>query len=312
MFELTPYTPDRQAAWDDFVSRSREATFLHRRGYMDYHAERFTDCSLMAWKHGRLWALVPGNRVGDTWQSHGGLTYGGLLTTPRATAVEVCELFRDVNAWLRAAGVRRAEYKPVPWIYCAMPSEEALYALTNVCGARLSARAISSAIQTGRLPRTHDIRRQGARKAREAGIVIAESRDWAAYWQLLTDTLLTAHGIAPVHTLAEIELLASRFPGNIRLVTATLDGEMLAGTVLYVTGRVVHTQYIAASPEGKRLHALDFLMLTIIPEALERRAFFDFGISTEQRGRYLNTGLIHQKEGFGGRGVCYDTYEWDL
>ena len=40
--------------------------------------------------------------------------------------------------------------------------------------------------------------------------------------------------------------------------------------------------------------------------------YFDFGISTEHNGRLLNEGLIYQKEGFGGRGICYDTYEYTL
>ena len=41
-------------------------------------------------------------------------------------------------------------------------------------------------------------------------------------------------------------------------------------------------------------------------------AIFDFGISTEQGGRYLNEGLIFQKEGFGARTVVYDTYELNI
>ena len=40
--------------------------------------------------------------------------------------------------------------------------------------------------------------------------------------------------------------------------------------------------------------------------------YFDFGTSNEQQGRVLNTSLIYQKEGFGGRGVCYDCYEWEV
>ena len=38
------------------------------------------------------------------------------------------------------------------------------------------------------------------------------------------------------------------------------------------------------------------------------KKYFDFGISTEQGGRYLNEGLVFQKEGFGARAVVYDTY----
>lgn len=41
-------------------------------------------------------------------------------------------------------------------------------------------------------------------------------------------------------------------------------------------------------------------------------AYLDFGTSTEQQGAWLNEGLIAHKEGYGGRGVVYDTYEWNL
>lgn len=40
--------------------------------------------------------------------------------------------------------------------------------------------------------------------------------------------------------------------------------------------------------------------------------YFDFGQSTEQMGHLLNVSLIFQKEGFGGRGMCYDIYEYGL
>ena len=37
--------------WDEFIATSaRNATFLHCRGYMDYHSDRFNDMSLMAYK----------------------------------------------------------------------------------------------------------------------------------------------------------------------------------------------------------------------------------------------------------------------
>jgi hypothetical protein len=42
------------------------------------------------------------------------------------------------------------------------------------------------------------------------------------------------------------------------------------------------------------------------------RSYFDFGISTEQGGHYLNEGLIAQKEMLGGRTICFTTYEIDL
>ena len=40
--------------------------------------------------------------------------------------------------------------------------------------------------------------------------------------------------------------------------------------------------------------------------------YLDFGSSTENNCSVINAGLIAHKEGYGGRGVCYDTYEWEL
>ena len=40
--------------------------------------------------------------------------------------------------------------------------------------------------------------------------------------------------------------------------------------------------------------------------------YLDFGSSTEEQGSVINAGLTAHKEGYGGRGVVYDTYEWEL
>ena len=58
------YTSDQKIVWDSFVAASRNGTFLFMRDYMDYHADRFTDYSLMFYKGGRLLALLPGNIAG--------------------------------------------------------------------------------------------------------------------------------------------------------------------------------------------------------------------------------------------------------
>ncbi len=39
------------------------------------------------------------------------------------------------------------------------------------------------------------------------------------------------------------------------------------------------------------------------------KKYFDFGISTEKEGHFLNEGLIAFKESFGGSAVIHDFYE---
>ena len=102
--------------------------------------------------------------------------------------------------------------------------------------------------------------------------------------------------------------MKSLFPNDIRLFVAKADDRIVAGTLVYETSQVAHAQYIAASKEGRAVGALDGLFCYLINEVFAEKKYFDFGISTEQGGRYLNEGLAFQKEGFGARAVVYDTY----
>lgn len=313
MIEVKQYTQKQAQEWNDFIEQSRQETFLFNRSYMDYHADRFQDASLMIYRKEQLYALLPANRLGDTLYSHQGLTYGGLITKKKATAAEICELFIKINEYLYHSGVQRVIYKPTPWIYHCYPAEEDLYALTYICHAQLTSRDISSTIPLDSLMTFGKDRRRGVRKATRAGVTVRESKDLATFWDILDKNLTNKYAIHPVHSLEELTLLHSRFPNSIRLFMAYNDkGIAIGGTIIYEMPQVVHTQYISASPEGKRLGAIDLLFDYILNDVYaNHKGFFDFGKSTEEEGKILNTTLIFQKEGFGGRGVCYDCYTWE-
>jgi hypothetical protein len=313
MFDIRRYTADKSDEWNAFVAQSKNGTFLFFRGYMDYHADRFADYSLMFYLDGSLYALLPANRRGDTLYSHQGLSYGGLIMSEQATAAAVGILFDELNAFLRIDGFCRVVYKAVPWIYHRLPSEEDLFALFLHCGAQILGRDISSTIIPTRPVKWKRGRLYAAHKARSNGIIVTPSDNYAAFWLILSDNLMRKFGARPVHTLDEMMLLHSRFPDHIRLWTAhSAAGELLAGTVLYVNDGVVHSQYISASDEGKRLHAVDGLYDHIIHRAYACAAYIDLGTSNMPNSSDLHESLIFQKEGFGGRAVCYDTYEWTL
>ena len=78
--------------------------------------------------------------------------------------------------------------------------------------------------------------------------------------------------------------------------------------MIYETATVAHAQYIASTAYGRSVGALDGLFCHLITDVFAAKRYFDFGISTEQGGRYLNEGLVFQKEGFGARAVVYDIY----
>ena len=310
MTEIIKYDRSMQTQWNEFALQSRNGTFLHRREYMDYHSDRFTDCSLIALHDGKPCAMLPACVDGDTLWSHRGLTYGGwLLPYKHFDASVMLEVMDAAVLWMRDNHLYRLVYKPVPHIYHRYPCEEDLYALFRH-GATLTETNISTTIDL-----THPIpldrgNKSGANAARKAGIIVGPSDDWQGYWELLSSLLGERYDTRPVHTLDEMQLLQSRFPKEIRLYTATLGQEILAGVVMYLSVPVAHCQYIGASRQGKDSKALTLLFQHLIQESKSMGfRYFDFGISNEDHGRYLNEGLVRQKSRLGGRGITYNTFE---
>lgn len=311
--EIARYNSSDKESWDNFVKSSRNGTFLFMRDYMDYHADRFEDYSLMIYINKELCALLPANidKKEHRIVSHGGLTYGGLLLNDNMGAEDVLCIFNSVlNYFKENSDCKTFIYKPVPHIYHRYPCEEELYALFRH-NAKLTGRKISSTIRLkNALPFKGRRKLTSAMKSR---LNIVEDNNFRDFWNILTNRLRSRHQTSPVHTLEEIELLHSRFPENIKLIRVTDNNEdTLGGIVLYMMKNVVHVQYTGTTDEGRRIGVLDYLYSELIKERLKGFEYLDFGISTEQDGTILNTGLISQKEGLGGRGTIYDTYELNI
>ena len=330
---IIPYSINRKETWDAFVEMSKNGTFLLKRNFMDYHSDRFFDCSLLIYSgispDGEfkekslttkdLVAVFPANwdKEHQTVCSHQGLTYGGLVVLPEVTQKEVLDMMQAILLYYRDyMQAERLIYKPIPYIYSSIPSGEDLYALFRA-GARLSRRLVSTCVSMHNPMKMATLRIRQARKAVDHGFYIdrmteGDTQTLREYWALLTDVLKRYHNARPTHTLQEMQLLMSQFPKNIRLYIVRRDKEIVAGIVVFECRTVAHVQYIASGEEGRTYGALDLLFRHLINERYKQFEYVDFGTSNEDEGRYLNEGLIHQKEGFGGRAVCYDTYEIDI
>ncbi len=310
--QIEVYSDDQNPRWDEFVGKSKNATFLFLREYMDYHRARFEDHSLLVSDDkNRLRALLPMSKEGSTGVSHAGLTYGGFITDAEMTTPFMMDLVDYTLEYLAQQRFAKLVYKTIPHIYHRLPAEEDHYALFRH-NARLSRRDITTVVRPGLQPKLQKRRQRSMKRAQEYGVTWGFSEDYAQFWTVLEDNLQSVHGISPVHMLDEICCLQSSFPDNIKLFCAFLDGKVVAGTVIYETHTVAHAQYIASSRRGKDCGALDLLFFCLIKEQYADKEYFDFGISTEEAGRFLNSGLIEFKEGFGGGSVTHDVYEIDL
>lgn len=315
MLDLLPYHKDYEAEWNRSVKESRNGTFLLNRQFMDYHHDRFVDCSLLFKKRDKILGCFPANfeSATHTVYSHQGLTYGGLILHDETTATKVMDMMdMMINYYKEYWGAENIIYKLIPSIYHRYPSEEDRYAIFRN-GGQLIARGISTTIDL-KLPIGYDkSRRRMLRKGEASHLNIYETTsadEFENYWHLLDTVLTERHGVHPVHSCGEMQLLSRRFARQIKLyICRTIENELVAGCWLFICNQTVHTQYMTVSDNGKRMGALDYMVKHLIKEYQENYQYLDFGISTEENGRYLNEQLIYQKEGLGGRGICYDIYK---
>lgn len=312
MISVVKYQPEYQSLWDEFVSRSKNGTFLFYRDYMDYHADRFPDSSLMVFdERESLLALLPATAQGEILSSHAGLTFGGFVTDARMKAGLMLEVFEALKAHLQANEIRRLLYKVIPHIYHLIPAEEDLYALFRH-DAKLIRRDISSTIHLSeKLPLSKG-RKYEIKQAGKHGLEVKQGDDFESFMAIEEQVLGEKYDSRPVHSAAELRMLATRFPKHIKLFAAYRAAEMLAGVVIYESQTVAHAQYIAANNEGKRTGALDLILAYLINDHYSCKKYFDFGISTENQGRVLNIGLIENKQSFGARAVVHDFYELEI
>jgi len=304
---LRRYSDSDADNWNRFNAASKNGTFLLDRNYMDYHRDRFEDHSLLAFDaDGALLALLPAHRRDGLLVSHGGLTYGGVVSDTSMTPLKMLGLFDALVAHLKSEGLRGLYYKAIPRFYHRQPADEDLFALF-VHKAVLKRRDLTTAIDPQFPAAVQTRRRRGMKAAAQAGLVCGPSDRWEDFWAILTQNLAERHNLKPVHAVEEIRLLHRRFPDSIKLYCATQDDVVVGGAVMYLTPRCAHVQYTASNPAGREANALDLLFFALVQEYRDR--WFDFGISNEGDGRLLNHGLIDYKEGFGARTVTLDHYE---
>lgn len=304
------YNDGFKREWDAFVEASRNGTFLFKRGYMDYHSDRFTDCSWVALKGNKPVALLPANLdPNGILHSHQGLTYGGwILPQSHLDGEDLLEIFQLAISQWKKFEIKGLRYKALPYIYAARPSQEDIYALFRL-GAEICETNLSMAIDM-RAPGAYNKLRK--RKLAETAHLIDQVEEMAStaeFMKLTQDCLRKRYSASPVHSTEEITLLHNRFPENIRFFCIRgSEGNPAAGVCIYDTGIVAHTQYIATDEEGRERDLLTPLFTRLIRKEFAHCRYFDFGTSNEEHGMVLNNGLLRQKASFGATGVAYPIF----
>ncbi|RLB67114.1 MAG: hypothetical protein DRH08_04470 [Deltaproteobacteria bacterium] len=311
-YQLVSYSGKFQHDWDSLVASARNSHFLFFREFLEYHADRFKDASLLLFRQDKAIALLPAHIENNELHSHSGLTFGGWIVAPDCRYEDLEAGFELLEQEMRRQNLYRLLYRPVPFPYQSEPCGDDQYLLQQR-GARCESVLLGAFMTTSTDRLSKKQLRKNLRKAEEQfPCQFQETDDLDRFWQLLSRFLHERHGSTPVHSLAEIKLLKSRFPENIRCVVAHHGDEWYGGEVIFLSRQVTRFQYGFRTLEQplSNIHLRLFEWIRRQPDYT--RPWIDLGTSMDPASGQLQKSLHRHKENLGCRGIPLLTLVWDL
>jgi hypothetical protein len=313
--QVRPYSEGDRERWDDLVGRSRNGTFMHRRGFLETVAQGMADRSLLVVRGGRLVGVLPAAehpsdpRILESHPRSG----GGLVQDPTLSMPALLAAFTAVAEHCYHEGFDTLRYKGLPVAYHRQPSQADTYALFRL-GAAIARCELASFVDTGGPRDVARHRRRHLRRAQRAGLeVLEDASHLREFWTVLEDRLAGSHQATPQHRLEEVMMLRQLFPEHVSCVVARDTGRVVAGAVVFRTGQVDQTPYLAANERGYDVSALDLVVEHVVADASRRGVrFVSLGPTTTHGGRHLNEGLHRYKAEFGAGDVVHLTYDLPL
>jgi hypothetical protein len=310
--------------WDNFVDRSINGNFLHKRSFYNANPlNNLEDYSLIFRKNGKVIALLPGiiqsKNNQRIFNSHGRSTYGGFVIDRSVGIEESCQIIELLVTKMQELEVSNIIIRAPFRILYNQISDEMDYALWYN-HFQLVDRQLE--IYVDLLQPLEHIQsnydngtKYNIKKALKFVVTKkAELIELDNFWPILETNLIHKHKKKPVHSLEEFkELIKQCGEQNFQFHGVYLNGKLIAGCVLFVLrNKTLHAQYIAQDDTYQQYRGLSALMDHIIKWGNKNNfVYFNMGTANEG-GRFINKGLFHFKESFFGRGVLRETYELNL
>lgn len=303
--------------WQEFLHASNNGTIFHDLDFLAYHPpDRFDVHHLLFRRRGNLLALFPAAIVRHeskaVLRSPYGASVGGFVTREGVRLDECLELVDALVEYATGVGVDAVEMTTVPTIYHATPHHHLDFALftqgfTYVRRLLVSALDLASIVGDpmdafeGRM-------RTAIRKALKAGVMVAESDQWRAFYDILLENK-AKHGATPTHTLEELLDLKQRLPERVRLYLGYAEGRPVAGVLVFICNRrVATTFYICHLASYQACNPVSLVLHQVVQEYWRQGfRYLDLGPSVAP-DMAVQWGVLKFKESLGTRGYFRDTW----
>lgn len=315
MYNLVLFDTEKEEVWDKFVmNESVNGTFLQTWRFLNYHPKgRFQDCSLIFYYDNKIAAVCPANIVERDGKkcffSHQGSTYGGLVIGEKFyKARHVTDMVKELKEYVRSLGCDEIYLKITPDILSQNDSllEYACYyngfSEYKEIGLYINydcyREPVMKNLSQGKRTNIHNCERANVQVR-----VLKSAEEIGVFHNILCENL-QKYQVIPVHSIEELlDLKNNRITEECEFFGGYLGDEMVTGVMMFYFKNVMvaHTQYLCAKQAYAALSPLSYLYYWIIQEMKERGyRKLSWGICTEEHGKELNFGLIHNKESYGG------------
>lgn len=314
--QVVPYSDNLRDRWDKFVLNSNNGTMFHLQKFFDYHPKgRFNWHHLLFMDKKEIVAVLPGAKMGSTFESPIGASYGSIVTNviPFVKALELVDAFSE---YCREKSFERAVLTPPPFIYQKLISQNLDYALAYR-GFSYDKHYISHSIP---LNAGDDIlatfqataRRYIHKNLREQSLRVEINNDYEAFYPILVKNK-ARHGVTPTHTLDELLRLKKLLPNNLELFLVYKGEKPIAGSLMFACNdQVALCFYNMLLYEYEQYNPIHIVMYEVSKWAVERGfTWIDIGVSQDTKAENPMTpsmNLIRFKEHFNSHGILRSTF----
>lgn len=323
---IEKFEPKSEDKWESFIMKdSINGTFLSSRNFLNYHKNKFNDHSLFIKKGENIVAVIPACEIIENgkriFYSHKGSTFGGIILNKSFNDIShIDNLFIVFDQYLKNHGFDKAFLKNTSEIFCngntnllsyfyfkygyENYSELSLYIDLNDYSPIIENNFSASKRRDFKYSLKNNLQFK----------LLKTDNDINNFYEILAKSL-KRHNVSPVHSLEQLlDFKNTRLKDIVKFYGIYYKTDLIAGSMIFnFKNEVFHTQYLAADSNYSNYYPMNFLNYNLIKEAyLEKFKYFSFGISTEDKGKFLNTSLAQFKEGFGAIGSINYTYYKDL
>ena len=306
---IKKYEASHAEIWDEFISRTANGTFLHRRLYMDYHAHLFDDFSWMIFEDNKLKAVLPAHRKGEDVFAHNGLTYSDFLFHFKLKLEHKVEIIQQVLAQFSEWGIRRLVVKDIPFVFHRYIDQSNAYIYHQLQAKITRVKPFFVWIKNNEI-KVNRNRLKNIKKLEVCHNYIIDTNPakLSDFWKIVEQNLHERYESRPVHSFEDMQLLMKRFPHRIRLYTLQENNKMLAGALVYYINKAMHFQYIHSVPESADRMAVEWLTYQVFVHNSDME-YISFGTSATADNNLLK-GLVYWKQSFGA--TLVNQYVFDI